>query len=168
MPAGTLISEEEYLRSTFEPDAEYVNGKVVERHLGELPHAWLQSLFVACCLRHRRQWNITAAVELRIRIGPGVYRIPDVCIYEGELTERVPSRPPLLWVEILSPEDRLLAVNRKVRELLAAGCPYVWVIDPETLESELHGPGQAARPVEDRVLRLPGTSIEIPLERLEE
>jgi hypothetical protein len=36
------------------------------------------------------------------------------------------------------------------------------VIDPETLESELHTPGKCT-PLEDGVLTIPGTEIVVPL-----
>jgi Uma2 family endonuclease len=70
--------------------------------------------------------------------------------------------PPLLWIEILSPEDRPLRVNRKVQAVLEFGVPYVWVIDPETLESDLYTAGKQT-PLEDGVLRIPGTEIVVPL-----
>ena len=33
---------EEYLRAVYEPDAEFVDGQIVERHLGENPHSAAQ------------------------------------------------------------------------------------------------------------------------------
>ena len=53
-------------------------------------------------------------------------------------------------------------MNRKVQDILESGAPYVWVIDPETLESELRTAGKSA-PLEDGVLRIPGTEIVVPL-----
>jgi Uma2 family endonuclease len=70
--------------------------------------------------------------------------------------------PPLIWIEILDPDDRPPRVNRKIQAVLASGAPYVWVIDPETLESDLHT-AEKHTPLEDGVLRIPGTQIEVPL-----
>ncbi len=36
--ATTLVSVEEYLHSTYEPDAEYVDGVIEKRPMGEGPH----------------------------------------------------------------------------------------------------------------------------------
>jgi Uma2 family endonuclease len=72
-----------------------------------------------------------------------------------------------LWIEILSPEDRPLRVNKKIRELLEWGVPNIWVVDPETLESELHTPA-GVHNIEDGVLQTKGTPIEVPLRQLEE
>jgi Uma2 family endonuclease len=89
--------------------------------------------------------------------------IPDLCVVEGpEPTGRFLQTPPLIWIEILSPEDRPLRVNRKVQAVLEFGVPYVWVIDPETLESDLYT-AEKRTPLEDGVLRIPGTQIEVPL-----
>ncbi len=60
-----------------------------------------------------------------------------------------------------APDDRPLPVNRKIRAVLESGTPYVWVIDPETLDSEIHSrEGSAA--LADRTLRIPGTEIGVP------
>lgn len=46
MVTGTAIPVEEYLRTTYEPDAEYVDGQLVERSAGERLHSRLQALLV--------------------------------------------------------------------------------------------------------------------------
>jgi Uma2 family endonuclease len=42
-----------------------------------------------------------------------------------------PHRPPFRVVEILSPEDRLVRLQPKIREYLAHGVEWVWIIDPD-------------------------------------
>ena len=54
-----------------------------------------------------------------------------------------------------------------MREVLAFGVPYVWVIDPGTLESDLHT-ASGSRKLEDSVLRIEGAAIEVPLRSLDE
>ena len=40
MDAPVLLTPEEYLRAQFDgPDRDYVDGEVIERNIGELPHA---------------------------------------------------------------------------------------------------------------------------------
>ena len=44
MDARVLLTPEEYLRAQFDgPDRDYVDGEVIERNPGELPHAILQA-----------------------------------------------------------------------------------------------------------------------------
>ena len=94
--------------------------------------------------------------------------LPDVCVIRGPRpSEEIFSNPPLIWIEILSPEDRPIRVNKKVHQLLEFGVPNIWVIDPETLEAEIHTP-QGSRSVDDEILRVDGTPIEVSLHLLEE
>ncbi len=37
-----FVSVEEYLRTSYGPDCEYVDGRIEERNLGELEHSILQ------------------------------------------------------------------------------------------------------------------------------
>jgi Uma2 family endonuclease len=73
----------------------------------------------------------------------------------------------LLWIEILSPEDQPERVAQKVREVQAFGLPYVWVIDPVNFESDLHT-ASGCRKLEDGILRIEGTAVEVPLHALDE
>ena len=50
--------------------------------------------------------------------------------------------PPVLVVEVLSPDDRWRKVNRKVMQDLRAGVRVVWVVDPETHDVTVHRPGR--------------------------
>jgi Uma2 family endonuclease len=167
MPGRQLVSEEEYLHTSYKPDCEYVDGEVVERNAAELGHSKLQRLLIFYFCRKQKLWQIHVFPEIRIQLRAGLYRIPDIAIFAGqEPEEQVPTTPPLIWIENLSPDDRPLRINRKVRELLECGVPYVWVIDPETLESEVHTQ-QGSSILEDGILRVPGTPIEVPLHALE-
>jgi Uma2 family endonuclease len=51
-------------------------------------------------------------------------------------------------VEILSPDDAAVEVWAKIREYLAFGVAYVWVVDPNTGQGEIHSQHGAER-VED-------------------
>ena len=73
----------------------------------------------------------------------------------------------MLWIEILSPEDQPERVAQKVREVQAFGVPYVWVIDPVNFESDLHT-ASGCRKLEDGILRIEGTAVEVPLPALDE
>jgi Uma2 family endonuclease len=166
MGTTTLISEETYRRSSYDPDCEYADGVLIERNLGEQDHSWLQAALGAWFFQRRKAWGIEVFTELRHRIRKGRYMIPDVCvILAPRPAEKVFDKPPLIWIEILSPEDRPIRVNEKVRELREFGVPNIWVIDPETFEAEVHT-SEGTRTIEDGILRVPGTAIEVPLRDL--
>jgi Uma2 family endonuclease len=163
MATGTLISEAEYLAKSYEPDCEFEDGVQIERNVGTRKHSKVQTALAAYFWKRRKAWNIYVYTEVRFRIRRGKYLIPDLCIVRGsEPDEDIMTAPPLIWIEILSPEDRHVRVNRKVKEVLDFGTPYVWVIDPETMESELHTPAGHDTLV-DGTLRIEDAGIVVPL-----
>lgn len=164
MAVQTLVPIEEYLNTSYSPDCEYKDGIVLERNVGTEPHSWLQIQLGSYFNRRRKQWNIRAYTELRIKLHDKWYAVPDVCVYnEPAPKERYPSTLQLLWIEILSPSDIMIDVWGKANDLIRCGVPYVWIIDPETLESELRNASGVTH-INDKTLSLPGTSIVIPLE----
>jgi len=42
MDTTVLVTEEEYLSTSYEPDCEYEDGVLIERNVGERDHSWLQ------------------------------------------------------------------------------------------------------------------------------
>ena len=164
MSTATLTPVDEYLRTSYRPDREYRDGVVTERNVGNKAHSLLQLLLGAYLARRRRQWNIVAYTELRICVRKGWYPIPDLCVYPlPEPEGLVPATMPLLWIEILSPDDLALDVWQKARELVEHGVPYVWMIDPNTLESQLMTASGGPNQVPGKTLRIPDTPIVVPL-----
>jgi Uma2 family endonuclease len=163
----TLVSEEEYLRTSYEPDCEFEDGILIERNVGTEKHSWLQAALAAYFFRRRKLWNINVYTEQRTRIRHGRYKLPDVCVIQGPRPSTpVFEEPPLLAIEILSPEDKPQRVDQTIAEWLGFGVGYVWVIDPETLESVLHT-AHGRVPVTAYTLRIPGANIDVPLHLLD-
>jgi Uma2 family endonuclease len=163
MSVATLISVEEYLRTSYSPDREYRDGVLVERNVGTKSHSGLQAALAQYIRSRRKKWNIEVYIEMRIRARERWVPIPDVCVYPlPEPEGAVPDKLPLLWIEILSPDDRMTEVWDKGRNAIACGTPYVWIIDPNTLESELWTSAGKTQ-VGDGTLRLPDSPIVIPL-----
>jgi Uma2 family endonuclease len=69
---------------------------------------------------------------------------------------------PLLWIEILSDDDRMIDVWDKARQVVECGSPYVWIINPNTLESELRTASGKSL-VSNQTLAIPDSPIVIPL-----
>ena len=75
-----------YLRSSeYEPDAEYVDGEIEERPMGELDHADWQTAIVTFFRGHVKEWNIRTYTELRVQVAPTRFRIPDVTVIDRAL-----------------------------------------------------------------------------------
>lgn len=165
MSTKVLMDVDEYLHTSFDgADCEYLDGEVVERNMGQLEHGDVQSALSSLLRRLRRTLGIRVATEVRIPIHSRRYRIPDIAAWRDDnIGTGIPSVPPFLAVEILSPEDRMVRMVPKIEEYLSIGVEWVWVIDPEEkaalIYSRQHPEGASAT-----VLRTENPAIEIPLE----
>ncbi len=129
--ATTVVSVKEYLRTSYEPDVEYIDGVIEERNLGEQKHsAWQTTLLIYLGIRVR-EWGMRVRGELRTRTGERRYRIPDVAVLDAEAPlDDVTVVPPLAAFEVLSPEDRLGRLFPRLADFESMGVPAIYVIDP--------------------------------------
>jgi Uma2 family endonuclease len=160
-----LISLEEYLHTIYHPDCDFVDDHIEERTLGEFDHGNMQAALTAWFFNQGREWNIRAVVELRTRVTPTRVRIPDVCLLRRDAPrDPVTLTPPLLCIEILSPEDRLPRVLKVLDDYVTMGVPNLWILDPIERVAYLYKDG-ALRLVTDR-LTVPNTEIYVDLPTL--
>lgn len=125
------VSVQEYLRGEYEPDAEYVDGEIEERPIGEYDHASWQQAIQLWFWRRGTEWNVRVKPELRLQISPTRFRVPDVTVLDRDRpVEQVITYPPLAVFEVLSPEDTIRRMGRKLGDYAAMGIPEIWVVDP--------------------------------------
>jgi len=133
MAATLSVPVEEYLRTTYHPDMEYVDGELVERHVGEHKHSRLQALMVLELGPRERARRFRVLTEQRLRVlgTKNRFRIPDVCVMALPYhAEPVLATPPHLIVEIRSPEDETADVLAKLADYLRFGVAHIWMADP--------------------------------------
>jgi len=163
MDASVLVSESEYLHSSYDPDCELVDGRLLERNVGERDHSILQRELIYLFRSRRKDWKVQAFPEQRVRLASGRYCIPDISIYKDPAPrDPVFSTPPFIAIEILSSEDRMSRVRQKIDQYLVFGVPYVWVIDPNTRKADVYTP-QLFCEAKDLVLRTEDPQIEVRL-----
>jgi len=125
---AVLTAIEEYLETDYSPDREFVDGTVVERHLGDRSHSRVQhNVGFSLGSRYPR---LFIWPEQRVRTTPTRCRIPDVCVTEQDPLTDVFETPPLICIEILSRRDEMSNVIEKLEEYAAAGVRYIWLVDP--------------------------------------
>jgi Uma2 family endonuclease len=78
---------------------------------------------------------------------PDTVRGPDLFFYDEnrqyrDYNPRYSDQAPTLVVEVVSPNDRLNRVVRRVTQFLQWGVKLVWVIDPEERTVAVYQPGQ--------------------------
>lgn len=133
MSTKSAISIEEYLRTSFEDlDREYVDGEIVERTLPTNLHSKTQCRLSRIFDTFGDTRPLYARTELRSRVRLTRVRIPDVSVYSGEEpADPVPAAPPLIAIEILSPDDRQSKLIAKLEEYREWGVRHLWMVNPE-------------------------------------
>jgi Uma2 family endonuclease len=131
MGAATLVSVEEYLSTSYSPDREYLDGRIVERNLGENIHSTIQANLIHYLMTRRKELGIKIRPEQRVQVSPTRFRVPAVTVvkasqFQGEIF----TVPPHLCMEILSKDDTMLYMQEKIDDYLRFGVPYVWIINP--------------------------------------
>lgn len=158
------IPVSEYLSGSYEPDCDYVDGELVERHVGEQWHGLVQLAIGAIFRANRSAWGLRAITEQRIGVSATRYRVPDVCVVRSsDPVVPVLRTPPVLCVEVLSPEDRFQRVVIRAQEYQRLGVQHIWIIDPHSREIWTMCSEGGPVPMLEAALTLPGTAAELPL-----
>jgi Uma2 family endonuclease len=127
----TYVPLEVYLRSSFEPDAEYVDGVIEERPMGENEHSAWQHALDVWFGQHEKEWGIRVRPELRVQVANNRFRVPDLALLDRSLpTERFATHPPIAVFEILSPDDSLNRMMTKLADYERMGIRTILVLDP--------------------------------------
>ena len=121
MAAASQISE-------YEP--EIVRGEVVERAMPDTTHAQLTIQVAFTFQPAVESGALWLGNDLRVRTSAGNLRLVDIIGYRTRPTVRLPENPPVVTVEILSPDDRFDDVFEKCEEYRAWGVENVWVVEP--------------------------------------
>ena len=146
MGAKTLMSVEEFDRLE-EPDElsyELDEGELVVMTKPRPLHNRIAERLYRALSRYLESHQVGEAFifEYLFVLGPNIKRAPDVSFLRAERANQIdpnadiPGAPDLA-VEVLSPNDTVSAVRRKIRQYFAAGAQCVWIVYPETREVEV-------------------------------
>jgi len=162
LPIGErLVSVEEYLSTCYEPDCEYDDGVIVERNWGEFEHSFPQTFLGTIFTNNMDRWGVFGLTEQRVQISPRNFLVPDICVLRmGAPVENIVTHPPLIAIEIMSPEDTIRRAAKKAVQYLGFGIEHVWVIDPQARVA-YRGTATGLERVPSGELTVEGTPIEI-------
>ena len=132
MAASLQISIAEYLSTSYRPDCEYIDGEILERKMGKWEHSRVQALLTIWFGQHEQLWGVQTATEWRTQVSSTRVRIPDVVLVRSGSQPDVLIEPPLLIVEILSPDDSYSDTQQRAQDYLRMGVETIWIIDPES------------------------------------
>lgn len=159
MAASVTIPMEEYLRTSYEHDCEWIDGEVRERGMPDEYHSAIQAFFIGYFLRLPRELGLRVRPELRVRVAPARFRLPDVTLLPASAPlQPIPDTPPMLCIEILSPDDSMGEMQEKIADYLAMGVGAIWIVDPRR-RTLFTADAEGTHPVE--VLTLAGTDVRL-------
>jgi Uma2 family endonuclease len=148
LPNPPLVPVEEYLRTSYpDGDREYLDGLVLERNVGTPDHSALQKILIVHLAAFEKRLEIAVRPECRTRIAETRYRVPDVLVMRRPFrqSERVVLDPPLVVIEILSPDDRMRDTIQRFREYEAMGVRDIVLMDPADRSTFLFASGDLVR-----------------------
>jgi len=163
MATTAHIPLSEYLETSYRPDREYVDGELRERNVGKWEHARLQLLLAVWFGTHEKQWGITGSTEQRIQVSPNRVRIPDLAFMPVGPQPDVLTDPPLLVIEILSPDDTYSDTQERAQDYRNMGIETVWIIDPKTRTGRMCS---GSKWTEARRLEVSGTPLYVELDSI--
>lgn len=165
-PQPELISVREYLTTSYHPDCDYVDGRIEERNVGEYDHGYLQILLGHLFMTNRSAWGVLALTDVRTQVSSTRFCVPDLSILRaGAPRERILTHPPLIVVEILSPEDRLSRIQDKIDDYLSFGVENIWILAPER-RFAWTATKEGLHPVHSDELTVPETPVRVVLSEL--
>jgi Uma2 family endonuclease len=132
MATVSHIALREYLGTSYRPDREFVDGEIRERNVGKWEHARVQWLLAAWFFSHEKEWGITGSTEQRVRVSDNRVRVPDLVVLSAGPQPDVLVNPPLLVIEILSPDDSYSDTQERAQDYREMGVETVWIVDPKT------------------------------------
>ena len=105
MTTGQLVSLDEYMHTSYEHDAEYVEGRIIHRAMPQKPHSKMQKFLLMRLAAVGGPLGYEVWPEQRVQTQSDHCRVPDLCVTKGEPDENIFTSPPFLCIEILSPDD---------------------------------------------------------------
>lgn len=155
-----MISIGEYMKTTAEPDCEYVSGTIELRTPAELDHSSWHVALMGWFARREIEWSLRVLLSLRVRVSADRFRVPDVTLLSRSAPrEQIITHAPLAVFEILSPEDSMTRTLEKLADYERMGIGAIWVIEPKKQLYYRFRDGQLAP---GSVFELPGSTFSVP------
>ncbi len=118
MATAAKVSIEEYLRTDYHPDVEYIDGELKKKPVVGFAHGETQGFIFKWFSDRYREWNIRCAVETRTRVSPERVRLPDVVVVAAHERRKAElDRPPMIAIEVISPDDTHHEMKRRAADL---------------------------------------------------
>ena len=139
-----MISLDEYLNTSYEPDMDFVDGALVRRNVGTQLHGLLLAIVAAYFGQYRKSHGIKVFTAARLLVDATSrrHRVPDVMVLNSPCTKgKVVVDVPAIIVEIKSPDDTFDDVVSRCFDYEKLGVGNILVMDPDNKRAWLFNQG---------------------------
>ncbi len=131
------VSLEEYLDAVYEPDCEWVDGKLSPRVEAAGAASFIKNRIRAFFTELEDACHVRSLLDQRIRVEHTArnqrYRVADVCVVKRPFTrQRVLTVAPLIAVEIARSGEYSGDLLGRLADLARIGTQHIWAVEPET------------------------------------
>ncbi len=123
------MTVEQYLHTSFEVEPDYIDGKLVKRHVGSLPHASAKGRMLEL-LSGLQGFSWDAYLSLTLIMSPTRCRVADVVAFAKKPEKDYPDEPGELAIEIVEREDRFGEMMQRLADYHVWGIKHIWLVDP--------------------------------------
>lgn len=162
--ATKLLTAEEFYEWANHPDnrdkyCELERGEIVEMSRPGKRHGLVCANVVGILrnyvIQRKKGYICSNDTGVIIERDPDTVRGPDVMLFEDatrieDVSEKYGEKPPVLAVEVLSPNDTTGKVLRRIREQKRFGTPLIWVLDPDARNVVVCQPGKEDKVMEEK------------------
>lgn len=164
MSTVRAVSVEQYLSTSYKPDPELIDGELREKPVPTKLHGFVQWMIGHWFGLHMDEWDIMVLPEVRTRVTSTNFRLPDVAVARrGPIRGKTQDEPPMIAIEILSPDDRFTDLRNRALDFAQMGVKHIWLIDPEERVAFVWGELEKSWLPTDR-LAVSGTPIHLDLQ----
>ncbi len=155
-PTTKLMTAEEFFDWANRPENWNRNCDLVRGEIVEMPRPGKRHGFVCGNIarilgiytaQRKKGYVCTNDAGVVVERDPDTVRGPDIMLFEDvtsyeELEIKFAQEPPLLAVEVLSPNDKPAEVQERIDQQLQFGTRLVWLVDPDKRNVTVYRPGQ--------------------------
>lgn len=121
----------EYLRSSYEPDCDYVDGIVEQRNAGSPEQVSVERALMRQIEQHSEEWGVQVVCDTRIQTSASHVRVADIALLAPDDDEKkVVESTPIAVIEILSREDNVPRHTERLEDFRRMGVKNLWAVDP--------------------------------------
>jgi Uma2 family endonuclease len=164
MVVKALLSEDEYLDMSFDgPEPDYVDGVLVERAMPNTSHSRVNKNITKAMMPWDDRGELMAHPEIRVRVGARKFRVVDLAYFTANPTTEIPTEPPYVAIEVVSPSDRYDEIVAKLKDYESIGVPFIFLADPHWRSLSRYQEGNF---LSVPALEIPSHDVSIPIEAI--